>query len=145
MPCEWVRKGFPDSRNSGTQSLSGLSHGSRLPPHSERLRSGPARTRHRGEAEWCWTKLGGSWSRAAGSEAPRVSDPQEGRKFLRSPRALWQSWTPQASVPRGSVALHRSSVSHLGHCNHLVSPRLCSTVQVIWWPHITSQCWNPRC
>lgn len=27
MPCEWVRKGFPaDSSNSGTQSLSGLSH-----------------------------------------------------------------------------------------------------------------------
>lgn len=41
-------------------------------------------------------------------------DPQEGRKFLRSPRALWQSWTPQASVPPGSVALHRPSASAPG-------------------------------
>ena len=39
-----------------------------------------------------------------GDSAPERSDPQEGRKFLMSPRALWQSWTPQASVPRGSVA-----------------------------------------
>ena len=27
--------------------------------------------------------------------------------------------------------------SHTGsHCNHPVSPKFCSTVQVMWWPHI---------
>lgn len=49
-----------------------------------------------------WGKFENHSSTRPGDSAHERSEPQEGRKYLMSSGALWQSCTPQAGVPRGN-------------------------------------------